>query len=229
MIPAEKYMPKDKYRATDMNFVPFQNKNTTNTANTSTITGWIPVYFFNNNMPFDNIMTSLPFQNSNTNINMPTTPNMSTTPNMPTTPNMQLNQSSQNSLSDNQFPSNTDTDILYSYNKKSADTSDIISSPSKSITANKPRSSFDFDLNLIEALRNFDLDLEEDIDLVRNTSQNRDADNNKIEAIFKDIEKNYPGTFSLLQAYNVPYPIVKLMIRRVIKLTLSYCSKKEGI
>ena len=72
----------------------------------------------------------------------------------------------------------------------------------------------------INALREFDLDLDEDTDLVR-------VNNNDIDKIFNDIEKNYPGTFALLRSYNVPYPIAKLLIRRTIKLSLTYCKKRE--
>lgn len=76
-------------------------------------------------------------------------------------------------------------------------------------------------LNTLNALREFDLDLDEDSDLVR-------VNNAEIDRVYNNIEKKFPGTFTLLQAYNVPYPIAKLLIRRTIKLSLNYCKYKDG-
>ena len=253
MNPAEKYMPKEKYRASDMEFVPFNNtNNNTNTGmgmdmsmnmnnNPNISMGWIPIYFFNNmNIPFTNLVNTLPKLNNlnmnkfmSTSMNTPMSMNAPTSMNVPTsmTPNQLQNLSSYAY----EYPDYTNTSALYSYNNNNPNNNSSISNlntnysstMTKSITTNKARSSDYLEPTVIEALREFDLDLNEDIDLVRNVEKNRNQDDYKIEKIFKAIETDNPGTFSLLQAYNVPYPVIKLLIRRVIKLTLTYC-KKDG-
>ena len=75
--------------------------------------------------------------------------------------------------------------------------------------------------NIIQLLSDFDLDLDEDVDLVRNCSDK------SIDKIYEKIEKNHPEIFALVKAYNIPCPIFKLLIRRVIKISMNYC-KREG-
>lgn len=265
MNPAEKYMPEGKYRASDMNFVPFNNTNNTNntsntnnannmgmdmgmnmnintTNNTTTAIGWIPVYFFNNmntsftsnmNGPFTNLVNTLP-KISNSNMNTSMSGSMPTPTSMTPTQFQNLNSYA------NQYPDYTNTSTLYSYNDNNANnnnpnnnnsisntSTNYSSTMNKSMTTNKARSLESFEPLVIQALREFDLDLDESIDLERNNDNNRTNDNYQIDKIFRAIEKDNPGTFSLLQAYNVPYPVIKLLIRRVIKLTLTYC-KKDG-
>ena len=70
--------------------------------------------------------------------------------------------------------------------------------------------------NMMQALRDFDLDLDEDEDLSR-------VPPNRVDQIFREIERNNPGAFSLFQAYKIPPPIIKLIVRRIIRLTLYYC------
>lgn len=70
---------------------------------------------------------------------------------------------------------------------------------------------------MMQALRDFDLDLDEESDLSR-------VPPNRVDQILREIERNNPGAFSLLQAYKIPPPIIKLIVRRIIRLTLDYCS-----
>lgn len=48
----------------------------------------------------------------------------------------------------------------------------------------------------------------------------REKSNSKIDEIFDGIKELSPGTLTLMEAYNIPFPIAKLIGRRFIKLTL---------
>ena len=97
---------------------------------------------------------------------------------------------------------------LYSYNKKNKKNNDnsMMSRNSSFIPS--------------DLLRDFDLDLDEDTDLARNCC------NSDIDKIYNYIEENNSGTISLLQAYDIPLPIIKLIIKRVIKISIN-TSKEE--
>ena len=69
---------------------------------------------------------------------------------------------------------------------------------------------------MMQALRAFDLDLNEETDLSR-------VPPNRVDRILSDIENNNPGAFSLLDAYRIPRPIIRLIVKRIIRLTLNYC------
>lgn len=71
-----------------------------------------------------------------------------------------------------------------------------------------------------DILRNLDLDLNEGEDFER---INYDDDVNKI---YSKIEQRHPGIFATLYSYRIPRPVVRLIIKRLIKLTLSYCNNK---
>lgn len=72
-----------------------------------------------------------------------------------------------------------------------------------------------------DVLRNLDLDLDETQDLER---FNYDNDINKI---YSKIERTHPGIFAALYSYRIPRPIVRVIIKRLIRLTLLYY-KKDG-
>lgn len=71
-----------------------------------------------------------------------------------------------------------------------------------------------------DVLRNLDIDLDEGKDLER---VNYDNDVNEI---YSKIEQRHPGIFATLYSYRIPRPIVRVIIKRLIKLTLSYCKNK---
>ena len=48
----------------------------------------------------------------------------------------------------------------------------------------------------------------------------RENSNSKVDEIFNEIKDLSPGTLTLMEAYNIPFPIAKLIGRRFIKLTL---------
>lgn len=86
----------------------------------------------------------------------------------------------------------------------------------------------DFGINVAEnsvpttfdILRNIDLDLDESEDLERVNSEN------EINKIYLKIEQKHPGIFATLYAYRIPRPIARVIIKRLIRLTLSYCNNK---
>lgn len=71
-----------------------------------------------------------------------------------------------------------------------------------------------------DVLRNLDLDLNEEEDLGR---ANHDNDVNKI---YSKIEQRHPGIFATLYSYRIPRPIVRVIVKRLIRLTLSYSNDK---
>lgn len=71
-----------------------------------------------------------------------------------------------------------------------------------------------------DVLRNLDLDLDKEGDFER---INYDNDVNKI---YSKIEQRHPGIFATLYSYRIPRPIVRVIIKRLITLTLSYYNKK---
>ena len=203
MIPAERYQPKkinNDSRNDDMMFTTF--KTNFNMKINNPLLGWIPIYFYPNNMnmPPLNIIPQLPGNNLNI---------------TPDNTNMDLN--------------NNDDDILYSYNKDSSKQNNNSSSssmgsmnmgyynnntPFYSNTLNNPP-------RILDCLKDFDLNIDRDIDALRNDSDDY------IEEIFNNIEQNNPKTFNLLKAYNVPYPIQKSLIKRIISLTIDYNSNNK--
>ncbi|WP_315067859.1 hypothetical protein [uncultured Clostridium sp.] len=72
-----------------------------------------------------------------------------------------------------------------------------------------------------DILRNLDLDLDETEDLERSNS------NNDINKIYSKIEKKHPGIFATLYSYRIPRPIVRVIIKRLIKSTLLYSNKDD--
>ena len=73
-----------------------------------------------------------------------------------------------------------------------------------------------------DALRGLDIDLDETEDLERVHSEN---DANKI---YSKIEKSHPGIFATLYSYRIPRPIARVIIKRLIRLTLSYCEREKN-
>lgn len=73
-----------------------------------------------------------------------------------------------------------------------------------------------------DVLRNLDLDLDETEDLERSNS------NNDINRIYSRIERRHPGIFATLYSYRIPRPIVRVIIKRLIRLTLLYSNKDDN-
>lgn len=73
-----------------------------------------------------------------------------------------------------------------------------------------------------DILRNLDLDLDETQDLERVYS------NNDVNKIYSRIERRHPGIFATLYSYKIPRPIVRVIVKRLIRLTLSYCDRDNN-
>lgn len=71
-----------------------------------------------------------------------------------------------------------------------------------------------------DILRAFDFSL--DFDELDNP---RDTSSDNLDSIFKNIENSNSSIFGTLKAYKIPYPIATLLIKRIIKLTLTYNTK----
>ena len=69
-------------------------------------------------------------------------------------------------------------------------------------------------------LRGFDLDLNENEDLERVNSDN------DINRIYLKIEEKNPNLIATLSLYGIPYPIARVIIKRIIKLSLQYYKER---
>ena len=71
----------------------------------------------------------------------------------------------------------------------------------------------------MEILRELDLGSEYD-------SIYRDDKSKEIDSIFKKIEENHGAIISTLKAYRIPYPIISLLVKKIIKITLEHSNKE---
>lgn len=156
-----------------------------------------------------NTMTGTSMQNNNVNMPQEKASTKNTNPNLINNPNSQ-----QNKMVSEQFPSYNIADILHSYNNPIS--SNTTKNNMVNTTPPAPKSST---RNPDELLRDLNLNVDEDIDLIRCC---KDDDMGKL---YKEIENDCPGILSLLEAYNIPSPIAKLIVRRIIKITMRYCKK----
>lgn len=205
MVPAEKYMNIDGNKeenfslSRDMKFTPFKG-NQSSVANNSKnmIIGWMPIYLY---------------------------PNMNGMPNMSSMSNQESNMNSSmqnNNFNPNEFPDETAENMLYSYNNSQSNTDTSNSSNNanqqRELLQVSPDNSENYN-KMMEILKEYNIDLEEDTDLARNLNED-------VDEIYKEFENENPGTFSLLKTYNVPYPIIKMTIKRIIKISLKNCNKE---
>ena len=106
---------------------------------------------------------------------------------------------------------------MYSYNNANLNTTNT-SNTTPNTSTNNINNNTTTNANVknpAELLRSLNLD----VDLIRCC---KDDDINKL---YKEIENDCPGILSLLEAYNIPSPIAKLIVRRIIKITMRYCKK----
>ena len=198
MSPDKKYMDnKDNTASGELKLVPFKSPMPSNMPS-----GWIPVFPFNKL----NNSSGSPFM-------MPNSSNIYNNPNN----NAPVSSNNPSSNTEN-YPSEENIDILYSYNKSNTTSSSGNTAPAT--PSNITPSSSNASENISNVLRNYFNNLDENIDLCRKCSDKRI---NKIYS--KIIEKN-PEIFSMLiDCYKIPHPIAKTLIRKIIKLSLQYCKK----
>lgn len=130
------------------------------------------------------------------------------TPNLINNPNSNINQG-------NLYPDITNQETLYSYNKNTKNnTMTTPPAPENPIPKSTTPQRTPADL-----LRDINLDLDEDNDI------ERCCKDENINKLYKEIEKDCPGILSLMQAYNIPVPIAKLIIKRIVKISMQHCKK----
>lgn len=99
-----------------------------------------------------------------------------------------------------EYPTEVNSDDLFSYNKPRID---------PNYTNNS--------VNHLDILRSFALD-----DFISSDSFRGDSTQKDIDSIFKKIVENNSVVLATMKAYRIPYPIAKLLIKNIIKLTLEY-------
>lgn len=180
------------------------NPNTTNTniynSGNTNLPNAINPNNATNTMPNPNTTNNNNF-NNNSNINAPNNINPNNANNtIPNNTNMNNTNSFPNNSNALEYPSELNSDDLYSYNT--------------------PRLKDTYDKNFVnplDVLRNFTLEDIELPDWCRN-----DSNVNDIDEIFKKIEENNSVVLATMKAYRIPYPIAKLLIKNIIKLTIQY-------
>ena len=122
-----------------------------------------------------------------------------------------------NNLNLDLFPSETGLPQLCYYSSESYDFAN------RNVNTN---ANMNIDSDIIpttfDALRGFDLDLDETEDLERVHSDNN------VNKIYSKIERNHPGIFATLYSYRIPSPIARVIVKRLIRLTLSYCDREKN-
>ncbi|GAB6167760.1 hypothetical protein JCM1393_02200 [Clostridium carnis] len=203
-----KFIPlniKEPFSSKDSNWLPFINLNcqsTTNMTNNFIADFATPMLYENLNKGLVNIpdLEVIPLPNNVTNnTSNKNEPNLNMNNKNVTTPN----QSSENYTLE--YPSETISEELYSYNSNL---------PNCHTTQTRDNEFFQEPLHM-NLLRNFDFILDEFDDL-------RGCCPNKIDKIFRDIEENHSFIIGTLKAYKIPYPIICLLIKKIIKFTLNY-------
>lgn len=121
--------------------------------------------------------------------------------------NNNANTPSFNTPSDSEqleYPTELNDDFLYSYNEPKINDRYLENS-----------------VNVLDILRNFDLSL----DYYSSESRKNTYTENEINEIFSFIEKDNSGILAAMKAYRVPYPIAKLLIKKIIKISLDNCKR----
>lgn len=138
------------------------------------------------------------FNSGNTTGYYPAMPYPNNIPSMDTSNTIPITSPNENILN-NEFPSETSSDNLYSYN----------TNDSRNISYYLPS------INPLDILRNFDLSFSGD--------DSRDSVSNKeIDDIFECIKTDNSAILSTLKAYRMPLPIASLIIKKIIKITLEH-------
>ena len=134
---------------------------------------------------------NIPTMDSNTSLNK-----KSNNTNNQSNNNTTINNSNTTGL---EYPSELDDSFLYSYNEEKVNERYI-----------------DDSVNILEVLRNFDISL----DFSSSESRKNNSTEDEVNEIFSLIEKDNPGILATMKAFRIPYPITKLLIKKIIKISL---------
>ncbi|WP_244834758.1 hypothetical protein [Clostridium sp. BJN0001] len=107
---------------------------------------------------------------------------------------------------DNKFPSETNESEMHCYYNS-------ITPCPNTVEENRIPSPSDVLMNL-----NFDVD-----ELTSNTRSKTFIQSN---LILKSLEKNEPNIIATFSSYKIPYPITKILLQKIIKLSLDYYDNK---
>lgn len=103
-----------------------------------------------------------------------------------------------------EYPAELDDSFLYSYNEPKVN-----------------ERYTDDSVNILDILRNFDISL----DFSSSESRKNNCTEDAVNEIFALIEKDNPGILATMKAYRIPYPITKLLIKKIIKISLDNCKR----
>ena len=103
-----------------------------------------------------------------------------------------------------EYPTELDDSFLYSYNEEKVN-----------------KSYLDDSINTLDILRNLDISL----DFSLNDSRKYNCTEDEVNELFALIEKDNPGILATMKAYRIPYPITKLLIKKIIKISLDNCKR----
>ncbi|MDO5780717.1 MAG: hypothetical protein Q4Q02_09375 [Clostridium sp.] len=170
---------------------------------TNPITELAPLTPYPKNIPTLDSNTSL-----NGNIN--STTNSNDYNNNYTNPNNNYNNTDNYMNSNNynninlEYPSEQDDNFLHSYNE--AKVNERYSDDSVSI---------------LDILRNFDIS----VDFSSTESRKNNCTEDEVDELFALIEKDNPGILATMKTYRIPYPIAKLLIKKIIQISLDNCKR----
>ncbi len=199
------YMNSNNYNNTNLEYPSEQDDNFLHSYNESKvnerylenpITELAPLTPYPKNIPTLDSNTSL-----NGNIN-------STTNSNDYNNNYNNNENYMNSNNYNninlEYPSEQDDNFLHSYNE----------------TKVNERYSDD-SVNILDILRNFDISVDFSSDEFRKNNCTED----EVDELFAVIEKDSPGILATMKTYRIPYPIAKLLIKKIIQISLDNCKR----
>lgn len=139
--------------------------------------------------------------NSNTYNNNYTNPNNTYNNNNNNNNNINPNNYNNNNL---EYPTEQDDNFLYSYNEP-----------------NVNERYLDDSVNILDILRNFDIS----VDFSSSESRKNNCTEDEVNELFALIEKDNPGILATMKTYRIPYPISKLLIKKIIQLSLDNCKR----
>ena len=103
-----------------------------------------------------------------------------------------------------EYPTEQDDNFLHSYNESKVNERYL-----------------DEAINILDILRNFDMTL----DFSSSESRKNNCTEDDVNEVFSLIEKDNPGILATMKAYRIPYPIAKLLIKKIIKISLDNCKR----
>lgn len=103
-----------------------------------------------------------------------------------------------------EYPTELNDDFLYSYNEPKINERYLETS-----------------INVLDILRNFDFSG----DYLSSDSRKDTYTENEVNNILSLIEKDNVGILATMKAYRIPYPIAKLLIKKIIKISLDNCKR----